>query len=180
MKIQINESYFISEIQDSDIPAYLEHLQEKQIYTQTLNIPYPYTEEDAQEWLRLLARERERWGRNLNWAIRQKDGELIGGIGFHALEESQSHRAELGYWLAKPYWNKGITTEAVKVITPFAFKEFNLARITAHIFHFNKASARVLEKAGFQLEGCLRNFFRKDGQIFDGLLYAAVSRDTLN
>lgn len=180
MKIQMSDSYFISEIEASDIPAYLEHLQEKQISAQTLNIPYPYTEEDAQEWLRLLAKEREHWGRNFNWAIRKKDGELIGGIGFHAPEQSQSHRAELGYWLAKPYWNKGIITDAVKVITPFAFKEFGFARITAHVFDFNKGSARVLEKAGYQLEGRLRNFFRKDGQIFDALLYAAVSRDSMN
>jgi RimJ/RimL family protein N-acetyltransferase len=99
---------------------------------------------------------------------------VVGGIGFAGLQVGKSHWAELGYWLAKPYWNLGVMTEAVKIVSNFAFKEFGLQRITAHVFSFNLGSARVLEKAGFQCEGVLRQHYKKDGKIFDGKLYAKV------
>ena len=110
----------------------------------------------------------------MNWAIREPGGVLVGGIGYHNLELGRSHRAELGYWLAKPYWGQGIMTGAVKRVTDLAFSEFDLVRVTAHVFAFNGGSARVLEKAGFQFEGLLRSHYKKDGKIFDGKLYAKV------
>lgn len=180
MKLKINDLYFISDLNFEDKSALVEHLQEKQIYDQTLNIPYPYTEDDANEWISHVGRQREQWGRTLNWAIRDQKENLIGGIGFHISDANNSHRAELGYWLAKSHWNQGIATQAVKMATQFGLRDMQLARITAHVFHFNKASARVLEKAGYQLEGRLRNHYRKDGQIFDALLYATTGRDLLN
>lgn len=108
----------------------------------------------------------------MNWAIRRTDGFLIGGIGYHDFELGKSHRAEIGYWLAKPYWGQGIMTEAVKKVAALAFEELGLVRITANVFHFNMGSAPVLKKAGFQLEGLLRKHYKKDGKVFDGRLYA--------
>lgn len=175
MDLKINNDYFISDIRKSDASAYLEHFKEKQIYDQTLTIPFPYTESDASWWIQHIMEETKKQSRSVNWAIRRKDGLLIGGIGFHDFELGKSHRAELGYWLAKPYWNQGIMTGAVEKVCEFAFKEFQLIRITAHIFDFNVGSARVLEKTGFQREGCLRKYYKKDGNIFDGYLYARLS-----
>ena len=174
MKLQINDSIYLSDITSDDKAAYLEHLQEKQIYDQTLNIPYPYTESDAEWWINHITEETQKLGRSINWAIRNPNHLLIGGIGFQHFELGQSHQAELGYWLAKPYWGKGIITEATKKVTDFAFSELGLVRVTATVFEFNLGSARVLEKAGFQLEGVLRKHFKKDGRVFDGKMYAKI------
>ena len=122
-----------------------------------------------------MAETTARQGRSVNWAIRRSDGFLVGGIGFHDFELGKSHKAELGYWLAKSYWGQGIMTQAVDAVARFGFQEFGLLRITANVFHFNIGSARVLEKAGFQLEGYLRKHYKKDGKIFDGKLYAKVT-----
>ena len=175
MKLNIDSSFYISDITESDKPAYVHHLQEKQIYDQTLNIPYPYSEKDAEWWINHIQEETSKQGRSVNWAIRSADGHLIGGIGFHDFELGKSHRAELGYWLAKPFWSQGIMTKAVEVVCGFAFKELNIVRITAHVFSFNLGSEKVLEKSGFQLEGILRKHYKKDGKIFDGKLYAKIS-----
>jgi len=179
MKLQINDSYHISDIAPSDKAAYLEHLQEKQIYDQTLAIPFPYTEADADWWINHnIEATANQSGRSVNWAVRRSDNDaLIGGIGFLGLTIGEDHKAELGYWLAKPYWKNGIMTAAVKKAVEFGFKEFGLTRITADVFHFNIGSARVLEKAGFQCEGYLRSHHKKDGKIFDGKLYAILNSD---
>ena len=181
MHLKINDSYFISDIEIGDKAAYLEHLKEKQIYDQTLAIPFPYTEADADWWINdNIEAAKSQGGRSVNWAIRRiQDNYLVGGIGYHGLKIGQSHKAELGYWLAMPYWSKGIVTEAVHKVTAFAFKEFGLVRITANVFHFNVRSARVLEKAGFQCEGYLRSHYEKDGKIFDGKLYALLKGDVV-
>lgn len=177
MKLKINDSYYISDITSSDKAAYLEHFKEKQIYDQTLAIPFPYTEADADWWINLnIEATTKQDGRSVNWAIRRSDNDaLIGGIGFLGLAIGKDHKSELGYWLAKPYWSKGIMTEAVKKAAEYAFKELGLTKITANVFHFNIGSARVLEKAGFQCEGYLRSHYKKDGKIFDGKLYAILN-----
>lgn len=174
MKLQIDSTYYISDITPADKPAFLEHLKEKQIYDQTLNIPYPYTESNADWWLNHVREETLKLGRSVNWAIRNSEGMLIGGIGFSGLELGKSHMAEIGYWLAKPYWSQGIMTHAVNKVCEFAFREFQLVRITARVYDFNLGSARVLEKAGFQQEGFLRKHFKKDGKLFNGKLYAKL------
>lgn len=70
-------------------------------------------------------------------------------------------------------------TEAVKKASEYGFKELGLTRITAHVFHFNVASAKVLEKTGYKCEGYLRSHYQKDGKIFDGKLYALLDSDFL-
>ena len=98
--------------------------------------------------------------------------ELLGGCGFEGV--SYGHCAEIGYWLARPFWGQGIMTEVVRALCGFAFAEWKLVRITAHVFDFNAASARVLEKNGFSLEGLLRKHHRKAGRFLDSRLYALV------
>jgi RimJ/RimL family protein N-acetyltransferase len=174
MKIAIDSSFSVTDIVASDKAAYLEHLQEKEIYDQTLMIPHPYTEADADWWINHVAEETRRLGRSVNWAIRRTGGHLVGGIGFHDLEPGMTHKGELGYWLAKPYWRKGIMTKAVRRMAEYGFAELGLIRVTAHVFHFNVGSARVLEKAGFKLEGVLRKAYKKDGNILDGMVYSKL------
>ena len=82
--------------------------------------------------------------------------------------------AEIGYWLAEPFWGQGIATRAVRALSDWAFASFDLVRIFAAVFETNPASARVLEKAGFALEGRLRQSITKNGRTFDELLYARL------
>lgn len=86
----------------------------------------------------------------------------------------KSHRAEVGYWLAKPFWGRGIMTAVVRRLCRHAFDEYGLAKITAQVSLHNPASARVLEKCGFQQEGCLRKHFLKDGRFIDARLFALL------
>lgn len=179
--MRIDDEFHLSEFGWQDKAALIEHLKEKQIYLQTLAIPFPYTESDADWWInRNIEAAKRQQGRTLNWAIRRSsDGLLIGGVGFSDHKIGTVHSSELGYWLAKPYWGKGIMTEVVKVVTAFGFKELGLIRITAHIFAFNKGSARVLEKAGFLCEGHLRSHYQKEGQIIDAKIYGLLSDENI-
>jgi [ribosomal protein S5]-alanine N-acetyltransferase len=109
----------------------------------------------------------------VHFAIRDVDDKLIGGCGLHGLVKGE--RAEVGYWLAKPYWGRGIMTAVVGRLCRHAFDELALGKITAHVFVHNPASARVLEKCGFQQEGYLRQHFRKDGRRIDARLFALLA-----
>jgi RimJ/RimL family protein N-acetyltransferase len=101
---------------------------------------------------------------------------VIGGVGFKDFTISKSHRAEIGYWLAKPYWGRGIMTAVVKKACEFAFSEWKLVKISAEVFAFNPGSARVLEKCGFEQEGYLKKQHKKDGQWIDVKLYALLAK----
>ncbi|HXT57798.1 MAG TPA: GNAT family N-acetyltransferase [Pirellulales bacterium] len=172
MKLLVNDQACLTEIRPADKPAFVEHLAAKEIYDCTLRIPYPYTEADAEAWLQIVSKTADRHGQPVHWAIRNSAGELIGCCGFDGLEVDGAHRAEIGYWLAKPYWGRGIMSAVVPVACRWAFAEFGLAKITAWVFAFNNASSRVLEKCGFEQEGYLKRHFRKDGRLLDAKLYA--------
>src|SRR5262245_61663990 len=108
MKTVINERIHVSELRASDKVSIVEPLAEKEIYDLTLRIPYPYTEADADKWLAHLADSTRLNGQPATWAIRDTSDLLIGCIGYEQLTVGKSHRAEIGYWLAKPYWGRGI------------------------------------------------------------------------
>ena len=87
--------------------------------------------------------------------------------------------AEIGYWLGEAYWNRGIATRAVKALTTYVFTQdqFDINRIYAGIFEYNTASARVLEKAGYQMEARLRKSVTKDDKTVDELVFAILKDD---
>ena len=131
--------------------------------------PHPYTLADAEAWVaRAAAAVPE-----TQFAL-EVDGEAAGGIGLFLQQDVERFSAEIGYWLGEAYWGRGITTAAVRRFTEYAFEAFELCRIYANVFAWNEASSRVLEKAGYQLEGRLRRAAVKDGQVVDGLLYAVT------
>jgi ribosomal-protein-alanine N-acetyltransferase len=172
--ILVNEQVRLTEVRSSDKPALVEQLNDKEIYDRTLRIPYPYTDTNAEEWLAIVAKATQQQGRPVHWAIRNAEDHLIGACGFSDFQMGKSHRAEIGYWLAKPYWNRGIGTAVVRRACQYAFEEFGLVKITAHVFAANPASARVLEKCGFEQEGYLKKHYHKDGQYLDARLYARL------
>jgi RimJ/RimL family protein N-acetyltransferase len=174
MNIIVNDQVHLSEFRSSDKHALVEHLNDRDLYDRTLRIPFPYADADADDWLALVAKATKQQGRPVHWAIRMGDDALIGGCGFDDLQVGKSHRAEIGYWLAKPFWGRGIMTAVVQQACQHAFEEFGLVKITAHVFAHNPASARVLEKCGFQQEGFLRRHFLKDGKFIDARLFALL------
>ena len=174
MKIVVNDQVHLSEFRPSDKPALVQHLNDRDIYDRTLRIPFPYTDATADEWLALVAKNTVQQGRQAHWAIRTADDALIGGCGFSGFQAGKSHLAEVGYWLAKPYWGRGIMTAVIQRVCRHAFEEFGLVKITAHVYSLNTASARVLEKCGFQEEGFLRKHFLKDDQFLDARLFALL------
>jgi ribosomal-protein-alanine N-acetyltransferase len=178
MKITVTEEICLTEIRREDKPAFVEHFKEREIADNLLMVPYPYTEADADTFLKIVEESLRKHGRPVNLAIRAADDHLIGGVGFKELEANKSlphsHRAEIGYWLARPYWGRGIATAAVRAACAYAFAELGLEKITAHVFARNIGSARVLEKAGFQKEGHLHRHYRKKGQFLDAWLYGLL------
>ena len=174
MTIVVNHQVHLSEFRASDKDALIEHLNDRDIYDRTLRIPFPYTHADADDWLAFVAESTKQQGRPFHWAIRTSDDALIGGCGFDGLQVGKSHRSEIGYWLAKPFWGRGIMTTVVQRACGYAFEEFGLVKIIAHVFAHNPASARVLEKCGFQEEGYLRKHVLKDGKFMDARLFALL------
>jgi ribosomal-protein-alanine N-acetyltransferase len=174
MSIIVNEQIHLTEFRPTDKAALILHLNDRNIYERTLRIPFPYAEADADAWMALAAKANAEHRRPTHWAIRTADRALIGGGGFDGLHASQPHRAEIGYWLATPYWGRGIMTAVVRRLCEYAFAEHGLAKITAHVFTHNPASARVLEKCGFEQEGLLRRHFLKDGRLVDARLFALL------
>jgi len=131
--------------------------------------PHPYTIDDAHHWIALTQQESP----EQNFAI-GSDREVIGGIGLKLRDDVYRRTAEIGYWLAEPYWGRGIATAALQALTGYAFEQFDLVRIDAGVFEWNPASCRVLEKAGYVQEARLRRSVFKDGHIIDRLIYARL------
>jgi RimJ/RimL family protein N-acetyltransferase len=174
MKIIVNSKIYLTQISKEDKPALLKYINDKDIYNNTLKIPYPYTEKDADEWINFVFESKQSEGMLKHWAIKNENDELIGGVGFHTKYGSISHKDEIGYWLAKPFWNKGIMTDVVKKICEIGFTEFNLSRIEAAVFITNNASKKVLEKNFFSYEGTLRKFYLKNEIPVDVDIYARI------
>jgi ribosomal-protein-alanine N-acetyltransferase len=131
--------------------------------------PHPYTLENARQFLDNVSQQNP-----MTYFAIATHKEAIGGIGITLNKDVHRLTAELGYWLAEPYWGRGIMTEAVKAFSDYCFDEFGLLRIYAEPYATNEASCHVLEKAGFTLEGRLRSNVVKEGTILDQLLYAKI------
>ncbi|MEP6635488.1 MAG: GNAT family protein [Acidobacteriota bacterium] len=177
MEIRFRDGLQLTAVLPTDKAALLEHLRTRDVYQTTLNIPHPYTEADADWWIQRRIAHRARVGREVSLAIREGQGKLIGVVSADNLDPGNTHKAEIGYWLAKPFWGKGIMTDAVGTFVRYAFEQLQLLRLTAHVFEFNVGSARVLERNGFKLEGRLRRHFRKDGELLDARLYGLLKED---
>ena len=153
-----------------DAAALVEHANNRKIWLNLRDrFPHPYTARDARAFLKsVLAAQPE-----TNFAI-DVDGHAVGGIAFRRQSDVERVGAELGYWLGEEYWGRGIATAAVRAVSEHALAGHDLRRIFALPFAENRASARVLEKAGFTLEGVLRSSAIKDGRVLDQLLYARI------
>ena len=127
--------------------------------------PHPYNLGDAAWW---IANSGE-----THFGI-EVDGVIAGCIGFDRDEDVFRLSAEIGYWLGRNYWGKGIATAALSTLTDRVFATTDIVRLYAGVFAWNAASARVLEKSGYVFEGRKKSAVFKDGQLIDELLYAKV------
>ena len=136
-------------------------------------LPYPYTEADAEEFLRaMLSADKDN---TFAFAI-TLDDKVIGSIGVFRQENIHYRTAEMGYYIGEKYWGSGYMTEAVKMACNYVFKNTDIIRIYAEPFAYNTASCRVLEKAGFVCEGILKSNAYKNGNIVDMKMYAIVKQ----
>ncbi len=129
--------------------------------------PHPYTEENGLDFITMALSNKD-----MTLMAIEIEGEPAGGIGIHPQKDIHRRNAELGYWLAEKYWGKGIMTRAVKEMIGIGFGRYDIDRIFARPFSNNPGSQRVLEKAGFRLEGRFEKTLVKNGEYLDELIYA--------
>lgn len=164
--------YAIRDWREDDAATIAQYANNKKIWINLRDaFPHPYAMVDAKAFLAKAMRMEPK----TYFAI-ESDHEAIGSIGLMPGHDVHRFTAELGYWLAEPFWGKGIMTKAVSALSNYAFEELGLVRIFAEPYTTNAASARVLEKSGFGLEGVIRASVFKDGRILDQYLYSKLNK----
>lgn len=174
LDLPVPGGYYLDTIRDSDEDALVEHLQDPRISRSTLTIPYPYTREHARTFIRAQQEENGAHPRPVMFVIRDGGDRLVGAVGLKTKEGPAAHRAEVGYWVAGPCQGKGVATAALRCLSRYAFETLKLRRLVAHVYLDNPASARVLEKSGYQREGMLRQHFLKDDRPRDVIAYGLL------
>lgn len=145
---------------------------DKKIAETTLDIPHPYPDGAAENWISNHQKECAE-NKSIIWAITIKDsGELVGAIDFKLRPEF--NKAEFGFWIGVPFWNKGYASEALSVILKFGFEELKLNKIFAHHMITNPASGNVMMKNGLKEEGYLREDIVKNGEYIDVKIYSIL------
>lgn len=137
--------------------------------------PHPYTEADADEWIALCAT----FEPPLQFAV-LVEGEVAGGIGAEPHDDILAGSAEVGWWLGHRFWGRGITAVAASRFIEYCFQDLGLDRVEAGVMRSNPASARVAEKAGFQLEGVAKQAYLKNGERIDRLLFGLVRTEWIH
>src|SRR5204863_6085875 len=132
--------------------------------------PHPYTAADARQFIQAIAVARP----PTMFAI-VVEGEAVGGTGFSPGADVERYSAEVGYWLGEPFWGRGITAEAVQLLSAYAFDTCGMLRLFALPFADNEQSIRVLEKAGYTRDAILRSSSVKHGIVRDQALYARIN-----
>jgi len=160
----------------SDIQSIYEHVNDKIITRYTLHIPHPYKITDAEKFIKDSQRA---WKEKSAYVfgIELKDNKkIIGVVSLNKIDKKNKH-CELGYWLGKKYWQKGMMSKAVKMILEFAFHKLNMHRVYSRVFASNTASLRVLEKNDFMLEGILFETLWRNGVWHNLMIYGLLKDD---
>ncbi len=154
--IEADENALIEILNDSQVVQFL-----------STKIPSPYTSDDAKWWI-------SQGSRSANAQAICLNDRLIGCIGVTPGQFEYQRSGEIGYWLARQHWRKGITSEAIRQMTQKVFNETNIVRIFGCVFADNQNSKKVLLKTGFQAEAVLKNAIFKDGQFYDNHVFALL------
>lgn len=160
-----------------DAPLVHEYLSDPRIAQWTLNIAHPYPAGAAEGWISSHGPSAEA-GTDITWAIATpENNRVIGAIGM--MLTPRHSRAEIGYWLATPFWGQGVMTEAAQTVVTYGLETLGLHRIQATCLPHNVGSYRVMEKSGMTFEGILRDYYLRRGEFTDSAMYAIVSRDNI-
>lgn len=153
-----------------DAESLAAHGNEREIWLNLRDrFPHPYRVEDALAYIDAVSSQEP----VTSFAI-EVDGEACGGVSLDVGSDIERRSAELGYWLGRAHWGRGVMSAAVRAVTEHAFGTLDLLRVWAVPFACNVASHRVLEKAGFVREGLLRSSALKAGEVLDEVMYARV------
>ena len=172
MTIIRTKDFILRPIRMDDAKMYLESQSDKEAKKGFMSTPKTLADANREIKERVLSVKK---GTGETFAI-EINGEYAGFVNIHELTKKPryKHTAVIGYCTHPKYRGRGITTKAVKLVTNYAFKKYHLKRISGWCRTFNKASARVLEKAGYKLEGILRKNKFKDGKYLDDMVWAKV------
>ena len=132
--------------------------------------PYPYTKQDAEWWIETGSKTEGSVTKVIEY-----QGEYVGSVGTTRQTGWKQHIAEIGYWIGEEYWDNGIATEALKVMTDLTFASTEIKKLIAPVLSPNKASIRVLQKCGYEFEGVLKIEVKKDHKYFDIHHYAKIN-----
>lgn len=158
---------------ESDAKALVRHANDPEIAKNLRDrFPQPYTAHDAEAWITFCRAQPE----ITNFAI-AVGGEAVGAVGIDIFADVHRKTGEIGYWLGREVWGRGLATTAVIATTQYGFEKLGLVRVQAGVFHWNPASCRVLEKAGFTREGRLRNHVTKGDITGDVIMYSRIPSD---
>jgi ribosomal-protein-alanine N-acetyltransferase len=170
------ERLILRELKPTDAGAVFHYFSDPEVTRYLSAGPYKRLEQANEmiDFLAALFNNKE----GFRWGITLKDGadRVIGTCGYHAWMKSY-FRAEIGYELAREYWGQGLMGEAIQALLTFGFDEIRLNRIEAHVLPDNVASARFLEKLGFQQEGLLREYEWVNGKFKDILMFSLLRKD---
>ena len=162
----------LRKFEKTDANSVYKYANNKKIADNLRNVfPCPYSLNDAENFIEsiLSKDETSQYLRTI-----EINREACGSIGLFIKDDVYVKSAELGYWLAEEYWGKGIMSEAVNQICREGFLKYDIIRIFAEPYEYNIGSRRVLEKAGFKLEGIMEKSVYKNDKIFDSCMYALI------
>lgn len=172
-QVMVTKRLTLRQLEPRDAEAIERLAGEKDVAATTLNIPHPYPTGSAVTFInaRLEAAAR---GDGYSFAVTLTEDEAF--LGVVGLQVDTTHnKAELAYWIGKPYWRTGYCTEAASRVVQFAFDELELNRVFAVAMTRNPASYKVMGKIGMHREGILRNHIRK-GDAYEDLTYYGLLR----
>lgn len=158
----------------SDAVVIRELAGEREVAARTLNIPHPYPEGAAEDFIYGTQFDMKRGNGYIFGIERKADGQFVGVVGLTI--NAPHSKAELGYWIGMPFWNQGYATEAAKRMIQFGFEELKLNRISANYFTNNYASRKVMDKCGMIFEGTMREHLLKWGEFKD-VGFCAILRE---
>ncbi|MCX6761209.1 MAG: GNAT family protein [Candidatus Nealsonbacteria bacterium] len=172
MTIIKSKKFILRPFKKGDHTSLVRNINNKKISRNTLSIPYPYKMSNARSWINYnIKLDKKKKKEEMNFVI-DIAGDVAGSIGLREIKAG--HMAEMSYWVGEKYRGQGIMTAVLKEITKYGFNELKLRRMEIGIFHFNEASKRVAEKAGYQCEGRMRKYVLKNKKFIDALLFAKV------
>ncbi len=171
---------FLRSPQSSDWPSWAELRGQSREFLVPWEPAWPGDALTEGAYLRRIRRLASEWRADEGYSFhvfRQDGGGLVGGIGLTQVRRGVAQTGTLGYWIGEPYQSRGYTSEAVRLVSEFAFRSLRLHRVEAACLPENMPSRRVLEKNRFMREGYARLYLRIAGEWRDHLTFALLQED---